>query len=197
MRELPELAEVKAAWLNQPEEQIPVEIEHLHHRRTLELFSTTRLEIVGSIAAALFFAGLVAWRFAPGRSHSVQFGFAAVITWAAVTLFRFRHAIRRHTPPPDALANTGLEHYRAELLRRRDHLRNAWIWHGPLLLACILSVATLSNRIVSVRLWNALPVLLLLIAWAVTGIKRRLRQAAALQHEIDEISNLSPMKDKE
>ena len=45
MRELPELAEVRAAWLNQPEEEIPVDIERLHRRRTWELFSTTRSEI--------------------------------------------------------------------------------------------------------------------------------------------------------
>ena len=57
MRELPEFAEVRAAWLNQPEEEIPVDIERIHRRRTWELFSTTRSEIISSIGAALFFAG--------------------------------------------------------------------------------------------------------------------------------------------
>ena len=195
MRELHEFAEVRAAWLNQPEEEIPVDIERLHRRRTWELFSTTRSEIITSIGAALFFASVVAWRFAPERDRLVQFGCAGVIVWAAVTVFRFRYSIRRHTPPPDALARTGLEHYRAELQRRRHHLRSAWIWHGPLLLACILSAATLTKRIVPGRLWDALPVFLLLAGWAVIGIKRRLRQAAELQQEIDEISGVSPMEE--
>ena len=191
MRELPELAEVRAAWLNQPEEEAPVDIERIHRRRTWELFSTTRSEVIGSIAAALFFAAVVAWRFAPERDPLVLFGCAGVIVWAAVTAFRFRYSIRRDTPLPDAFARTGLEHYRAELLRRRDHLRSAWIWHGPLLLACILSAATLAKRIVPGRLWDALPVFLLLAGWAAIGIKRRFRQAAELQQEIDEISGAS------
>src|SRR6202162_3981078 len=167
MHELHEFAEVRAAWLNQPEEEFPVDIERIHRRRTWELFSTTRSEIISSIGAALFFAGIVAWRFAPERDRLVQFGCAGVIVWAAVTVFLFRYSIRRHTPQPDALARTGLEHYRAELLRRRDHLRSAWIWHGPLLLACILSAATLTKRIVPGRLWDALPVFLLLAGRAV------------------------------
>ena len=195
MRELPEFAEVRAAWLNQPEEGIPIDIECIHRRRTRELFSTTRSEIISSIGAALFFAAIVAWRFAPERDGLVLFACAGVIVWAALTVFRFRDSIRRHAPQPDALARTGLEHYRAELLRRRDHLRSAWIWHGPLLLACILSAASLARRIVPGRLRDALPVLLLLIGWAVIGIKRRFRQAAELQEEIDEISGESPMEE--
>ena len=194
MCELPELAEVKAAWLNQREEDIPVDIERIHRRRTWELFSTTRSEIISSIGAALFFASVVAWRFGPEGDRLVQIGCAGVIVWAAVTLFRFRYSIRRHTCQPDAFARTGLEHYRAELMRRRDHLRNAWIWHGPLLLACVLSAATLTTRTVPGRLWDALPVLLLLVGWTVIRIKRRLRQAAEAQQEIDEISGVSPMR---
>ncbi len=195
MLEHPDFAEVKAAWLSQPEEEIPVDIERIHSRRTWELFSTTRSEIISSIGAALFFAVIMAWRFAPERDRLVQFGCAGVIAWAAVTIFRFRYSIRRHMPQPNALASTGLEHYRAELLRRRDHLRSGWIWHGPLLLACALSAATLTKRIVPGRLWDALPVLLLLAGWAVIGIRRRLRQAAELEQEIDEISGISPMEE--
>ena len=192
MREYPELAEVRAAWLNQPEEEIPVDLQAIHRRRTWELSYTTRSEIIGSVGAALFFAAIVAWRFAPEGDRLLQFGCAGVIAWSAVTLIRFRNSIRRHTSQPDALARTGLEHYRAELLRRRDHLRSAWIWHGPLLLACILSAATLAGRIVPGRLWDALPVFLLLAGSAAIGIRRRLRQAAELQREIDEIGGLSP-----
>jgi len=196
MRELPEFTELRAAWLNQPEEEIPVDIERINRRRTWALFSTTRSEIISSIGAALFFAGMVAWRFAPERDRLVLFGCAGVIVWAAVTVLRFRNSIRRHTPQPDALARTGLDHYRVELLRRRDHLRSAWIWHGPLLLACILSAATLTKRIVPGRLRDTLPVFLLLAGHAVVGIKRRVRQAAELQQEIDEISGVSPMEEK-
>src|SRR4051794_10538949 len=138
MRVLPELAEVKAAWLNQPEEESAVDLE-LYRQRTWELSSSTRAEVISSIAAALFFAAVLAWRFAPERDRVVQLGCVAVIVWAALTAFRFRASIRRDTP--DAFGRTGLEHYRAELLRRRDHMRSAWIWHGPLWLAGILAIA--------------------------------------------------------
>jgi hypothetical protein len=195
MRELPEFAELKDAWLNQPEEDVPVDIERIHRRRTWALFSSTRSEIISSVGAALFFAGIVAWRFAPERDSLVLFGCAVVILWAAVTVFRFRNSIRRHRPQPDALARTGLDHYRVELLRRRDHLRSTWIWHGPLLLACILSAATLTKRIVPGRLRDTLPVILLLAVSAVIGIRRRVRQGAELQQEIDEISGVSPMEE--
>ena len=127
MRELPEFTELRAAWLNQPEEEIPVDIERINRRRTWALFSTTRSEIISSIGAALFFAGMVAWRFAPERDRLVLFGCAGVIVWAAVTVFRFRNSIRRHTPQPDALARTGLDHYRVELLSGyRRSTRKAW-----------------------------------------------------------------------
>ena len=97
MRELPEILEARAAWLNQPEEEIPVDIERIRRRRTGELYSTTRSEVMSSIGAALFFASVVAWRFAPERDRLVQFGCAAVIVWAAVTVFRFRSSIRRNS----------------------------------------------------------------------------------------------------
>ena len=121
MCELPEPADARAAWLSQPEERIAVDIERLHRRRTSELFSTTRSEIIGSIGAAVFFAAVMAWRFAPERDRLVLLGCAGVIAWAAVTAFRFRYAIRRDRPRAEAIAETELEHYRGELLRRRDH----------------------------------------------------------------------------
>lgn len=194
MRELPDFAEVRAAWLNQPEEEIPVDIDDIYRRRTSELFSSTRSEVMSSIGAALFFVSVMAWRFAPERDRLVQFGCAAVIVWAVVTVFRFRSSIRRNTPQPEALARTGLEHYGTELARRRDHLQSAWVWHGPLWLASLLSTTTLAGRIVPGRLLDALPVFVLLAVCTAIGIRRRLRQAAELQQEIDELTGVSPME---
>lgn len=190
MHELHEFAEVKAAWLNQPEEQFPVDIERLRRRRTWELFLTTRSEIITSIGAALFFASFVAWWFAPGWDRLAQFAGAAVIAWAAITVFRFRHSIWRNPSQPGTFAATGLEYYQAELLRRRNHLRSAWIWHGPLLLACILATATFSKIRLPGRLWDALPIFLILAGWLVIGVKRRVKQAAEVQQEIDNISGI-------
>ncbi len=112
-------------------------------------------------------------------------GCAAVVLWALATLFRYRASLRRDRLSAVSLARTGVEHYRQELRRRRDHLRGAWIWHGPLVLACITSAVALSGRIVPRRIWDALPIMLALVVWAGFGIRRRFRQAAELQKEID------------
>ena len=192
MCELPELSQMRAAWLNQPEEEVPVEIERLRQRRTWELLSATRSEIIGSISAALFFAAVLAWRFAPERQTLVLYGCAVVIVWAALTALRFRFNIWRFASPPGGFARTGLEHYRAELQRRRTHLRSTWIWHGPLVLACILAAIVLPRRAVLPRLWDALPILVLLAGWAAVGTRRRFRQAAELGREINELGGASP-----
>lgn len=194
MRELPDPADVSAAWLDQPEEELPVDVEEIYPRRTWELFSTTRYEVMSSVGAALFFALVVAWRFAPERDRLVQLGCVAVVLWAAVSLFRFRTFLLRGSREADRLARTGLDHYRTELIRRRDNLRSLWIWHGPLWLATLLAAATLAGRTVPGRLWDALPVLALLVGWAAFGVRRRLRQAAELQQEIDELNRPSDHK---
>ena len=87
------------------------------------------------------------------------------------------------------MASNGLEYYRGELERRRDHLRNIWIWHGPLLLASFMLIGIVAARAYSgvERLWSVLPLGILLAAWIVFGLVRRLRLAQALQAEIDEL----------
>ena len=194
MREQPDLTDMKAAWLNQPEEEAPVNLDQVYRRRTSELFSITRSETISSIGAALFFACVMTWRFAPERNRLVLIGCAVAVLWAVATGFRFRASLRRGTPSADAFAATGVEHYRQELTRRRNHLRSAWIWHGPLWLTGLIAVAILAGRAVPGRLWNALPVLAVLAVWAAFGIRRRLRQAAVLQHEIDELTGDSPVE---
>jgi hypothetical protein len=193
MRETHEFPEAMAAWRNQPQEETPVNLQNLHQMRTWELFSATRAEIIGSVAAALFFALVMAWRFLGEADRLVQWGCLGVILWAAVTAYRYRRAFRRSLPEPGTMANTGLEHYRAELLRRRNHLRNIWIWHGPLLLAALLSAATVTARLIRSRLWDALPLFLALAIWAFIGIQRRLRQAAEVQEELNELTGASPV----
>jgi lipopolysaccharide export LptBFGC system permease protein LptF len=88
------------------------------------------------------------------------------------------------------VASTGVEYYRQELERRRDHLRNEWVWHGPLLLACFMLIAIVAGRAYPgmSRLWSVLPLIVVLLAWTVFGFVRRLRLAKALQAEIDELA---------
>jgi hypothetical protein len=179
-----------AIWRDQPEEELTVDLEQIVNRRTEELSSSTRSEILMSIGAALLFVGVVAWRFAPAYDRLQEIGFAAVIAWAVISLYWFRRRIWRRNPArPDAIAATGLEYYRKELEQRRDHLRNAWIWHGPLFLACMVLIVVLIGKAFpgSARLRSVLPLVVLLAVWTGFGVTRRYRLARELQREIDEI----------
>jgi divalent metal cation (Fe/Co/Zn/Cd) transporter len=181
-----------AIWRDQPEEELHVNLEQIVNRRTEELSSSTRSEILMSVGAALLFVGVMAWRFAPAHDRLQEVGYAAVIAWAVISLYWFRRRIWRRDPSrPDAIAATGLEYYRQELEQRRDHLRNAWLWHGPLFLACLILIAILMGKASPARvpLRNVAPLVILLAVWTGFGLTRRRRQARELQREIDEIGS--------
>ncbi len=177
-------------WREQPEEELPVNLEHIVKRRTEELSSSTRSEILMSIGAALLLMGVVAWRLQIVHERLLEFGFAGAIVWVALSLYAFRGRIWRwNSARRDALAATGLEYYRRELERRRDHLKNAWLWYGPLALALVILVAVLTGRanIAFQPLRNIMPLVALLAVSTVFGVWRRRLQARDLQREIDEI----------
>jgi hypothetical protein len=180
-------------WREQPEERLPVDLNRFAKRRTEELSSNTRSEILMSIGAALLLVGVGAWRLELAHERLLELGFAAAVVWVAISLYAFRRRIwRAGAPPRDAVAASGLEYYRRQLELRRDHLRNEWLWHGPLALAAIFFLAVCAGRsnIAFQPLRNVLPLLLLLAAWTAYGIWRRRVHARDLQREIDEISRL-------
>ena len=169
------------------------DLERLANRRARQLYSSTRSEILVSLGAAIFFvAVLVGSRLASARQGIPRLAFIAVIVWVLVCLYRFRDRIWRKEPS-DTAAATGLEYYRKALEQRRDHLRTAWIWHGPLFLACFTLMAIVGVKAVAdfQRLRNAAPFLVLLAAWTGFTYRQRRRQAQELQREIDEIGRPS------
>jgi len=178
-----------AIWRDQPEEEIAVNVSQVVNRRAEELSASTRSEILMSIGAAVLFVAVIAWRLPPVKSRLFEVGFGAVAVWVVISLFQFRRWAGRDRVRPDAVASSGLEYYRRELERRRDHLRNAWIWHGPLLLACFMLIEIVAGRAYPgvERLWSVLPLVAVLLAWTMFGLIRRLRVAKALQVEIDEL----------
>ena len=135
-----------AVWRDQPEEARAVKLEQIVNRRTKGLYASTRSEILMSIGAALLFAGVMAVRFAPYGEPLLLPVLAAIVVWVAVSVVWFRGRIFHRDPPRPDTAAPGLEYYRRELERRRDHLRNSWLWHGPLFLACIMLAVTLTGR---------------------------------------------------
>jgi hypothetical protein len=179
-----------ALWKAQPEEKTAVNLENILNRRTAEMHFRTRAEVFISIAAALLLAVVLALRFGPGNPVE-ELGCVLVAIWVAATLYRSRARIRRETARPDATAATGAEYYRKELARRRDHLRDAWLWQGPLFLACLILAAVWSNwRFTTFATWaRVAPLLVVLALWTGYGIRRRLQQAKELQREMDELAD--------
>jgi hypothetical protein len=189
MSDEPRLSDARAVWKDQPKEHTPVTMDPIVNRRAEQLFVSTRWEILMSLAAPLFFIAVLVWRLPPAGFPLQPLGLAAAALWIALTLFLQRQHI--WGAAPDA-ASTGLAYYRRELEVRRDHLRNAWLWHGPLLVALIFLSATFAGAAFpgSDRFRNATPLLAVLVLWIVVGIIRRRRQAAGIQREIDEIDRL-------
>ncbi len=180
-------------WRDQPEERLPVNLEQIVNRRTEELSSRTRSEILMSIGAALLLVGVVAWRLEIAHEGLLKFGLGAAIAWIGISLYCFRRRIwRRDTSRRGAVSATCLEYHRTELERRRDHLRNVWLWYGPLFLASIIFIAVVtgSRNIAFQPLRNVLPLIALLVAWTGFGIWHRRLQAKDIQREIDEIATL-------
>jgi len=130
---------------------------------------------------------VMAWRFGPDVGSLQQIGFAVVIAWILVSLYWFRDLVWGRDAA-SAVAATGLDYYRKELERRRDHLRNAWVWHGPLLLACLILVATLAGKALP-HMERMLPFVALLAVWVVAAYWGRRKQASEIQREIDEIGD--------
>ncbi len=182
-----------AVWRQQPEEEPPVNPESFVPRRTRQLYSSTRSEILMSLGAAVFFAAVIAMRFNTAGETFPPLGFVGVLAWVLISLYWFRDRIwRRRAVPGDALAAPGVEHYRRELERRRDHLRNEWLWHGPLVLACATCLALFGGKAFPAldRLRNVAPLVVLLAVWMAFGVVRRRRQANEIQREIAEIGSL-------
>ncbi|MBL8236261.1 MAG: hypothetical protein JNM66_02500 [Bryobacterales bacterium] len=156
-----------------------IHLERLIARRVRGVEAAARREILICIVAALFFAAVVAWRF----------GYVpwVALVWSAAALYRFRREIWR--PAAGEMAVTGLAHYRAVLAGRRDLLRQAWLWQGPLLLSCgTLAVVALGQAHGGLARWrNMAPFLTLLAVWVVLAMVLRRREAAELQREIDEL----------
>jgi hypothetical protein len=145
-----------------------------------------------SILSALLLVAVMAWRFAGEYDPYILAGFGAVIAWVAASLVSFRKRLGQNGARADDVAASGIEYYRRELEQRRDYLRNAWIWHGPMVLACLILAAVLARRALPGvhRLRSVVPLLVLLAVWAGFGFVRRVRLARQVQREIDELNSV-------
>lgn len=159
-------------------------------RRAREIESKTRQEILMSIAAAGFFIAFVAWRFGFPGAPGQRLVLLLAAVWMTVSIYVSRNRIwpARHVPP-EAVAATSLDYYLKQLVDRRDHLKREWLWHGPLLLACLLFFLIIfENQLPTPeRLMKTLPFIVLLVVWVAAWAWQRWKMARQIQQEIDEL----------
>jgi hypothetical protein len=183
----PESIDVKALWRDQPDEKLPVTSPEVLTLRSRRLYAITRSEILTALSATLFFAIVLVLRF--GFDKMVAAGLALVTVWGVITLYCLRRRV--WSVRNDAFAASGVEFYRCELEQRRKHLMNAWLWHGPLLLACIAlaGVAIGTGTLAYKRLPQVSPLLIALVVWSGFSIRLRRREAKAIKRELDEMAD--------
>jgi hypothetical protein len=174
-------------WKNQPTEEYKMNIR-LMKRRADELYASTRMDILVSLGAAVFFVLMMTWRFGPLVNPVQHAAVALIATWVLSIAYKFRHDIR-YAVPPDSVAAAGVDYYRSQLVKRRDHLRNAWMWHYPFVFATVGFVASFAGEaLASPRvLRNMTPFLTLLAAWLVLSVVLRRKRVQSIQTEIDEL----------
>jgi hypothetical protein len=182
-----------ALWRNQKPEEYEMNVQGFVTRRARELYSKTRTEIITSVAAPVLFIAVVAWRFGFARDRVVQWGSALILLWIVISLYAMRRRIwGTREPAADAVAAASMDYYRHELQQRRDHLRSLWLWHGPMLLACLVFLGAVFGRVWPAyqRMVNVLPFVALLAVWSVWTLFQRRKQANNLQRELDELDQL-------
>jgi hypothetical protein len=193
MPEKPSGIDPTLLWKEQPTEHLATFRPDQYARRTLGLYAESRSEILGSLCAAVIFVMVIGGRLASSRDPRLWTVLAVIAAWVLITAWRSRKVIlAREERRPAGLAVSGLEYYHGQLLQRRDHLRSAWLWHGPLALACItlFVIVFRFGMITMPRMLGIVPLLIVLVAWVAVRNLRRWRQVREIEQEIREVEEI-------
>lgn len=179
-------------WRGQASDGSSPGLTRMVDRRPDVMATSTRLDTLGSIGAVCLLIAILLSRPEFRSDRSVMGAVALSICWVFVTLVRFRRRIWPQDRPGSDFSLPGIQFYRAELERRREHLRSAWVWMGPLLLACLTLGLILLRKVVPTadRLLGTVPFVLVLLVWIMLTYRRRRQAAREIQNEIDRIREL-------
>jgi len=190
-------------WLSQPTEPPEMTLEKLLVlRKTWELHSKTRRELLGNIAVTLMALAVSAFGIARTDDSVTRALFALAAAWAVAGQYFLNHGMWLAPLPGDAALITGLEFYRLELEGRRRLFRNVLRWSfGPLVLAIVTFVLSIAGVGASgqgplptgdaVRLLLKMaPFLAIFAIWIAAVIVKRVRGQRELQREIDELNDI-------
>jgi hypothetical protein len=160
-------------------------------QKARELHGKTRRQLLGTLTVPLvvaFFYALGMKEF-PGLKQVLQPLFAFALVWSLAGLYFLNRGKWSRAMPGDAGFSAGVAFCRCEIERRRDYFRRVLLWSlGPVLLTIgtfLLALAMVAGR---EMFPNAMPFMMLVVAWTAGYFVIRVRQQRELQREIDELN---------
>src|ERR1035441_557409 len=197
MRNDPPISDAQAIWQNHSTEEITMSLEQFRHKaKYLQVKARwTAIANYVTYCAALAFLGFQYTRVPNPISRA---GLVLLAAGALYVVWRAHKQLWPLSPAPNISASTGLEAYRRELQRSRDHSRNVWRMVAPLIPGSIVfalpGIAPLLRKVLEnpkVVLTNALPFCVLFAIWLVFLLPVRRRKLRKIEGEIATLDQLA------
>src|ERR1017187_7561827 len=191
------ISDVQAIWQNQSTEEIQMSLERFKQKAEHLRVKARWMAIASDVTylAALAFLGFQYTRVPNPISR------AGLVIIAAGSLYVAWRAHKQLWPlsgAPSISTTTGLEAYKSELERSRDHARNVWRMVAPLIPGAVVFALPVIGAFLrkaledpKVVLTNALPIGVLLVIWLVFLLPVRTRKLRKMQAEIDTLDQLA------
>jgi hypothetical protein len=180
----------RSIWQSQPTEPSPMTLEKIR-RKTRELRSKTRRQLLGSIAAPLVVIASDLICVKRLNNPALRSLFVVAIAWSLAGLYFFNRGMWSAALPEASALTTSIQSYRQEVQRRRSLFGRVLLWQfGPAVLLIaniILFLAMVGGRSVFP---NALPFLILVVIWLAAYFVIRMRDRRELQREIDKLNEV-------
>ena len=182
----------KTIWQNQSAENSTMTLEQLR-QRARELNAKTRRQLLGTLTVpvviTLFYAFAV--RQFPSLQEVLHPLFGCALVWSLVGLYFLNRGKWSEAVPAEAGCSAGIEFYRREIERRRDYLRGALVWSlGPVILAIATFIMAMAIVTGKKMFSNAMPFMMLVVAWVAVCFVIRARERRHLQREIDTLRKI-------
>lgn len=182
---------VQSVWQTQPIEEMKVSLSVMRERAERHR-QAARQKVFTGFAVGLLLAVFFGYTALKPRDPFMQVGFSLLAVWAVYFAVLQYWSIWPRQADGELGAATGLDTYRNELERAKEHSQHIWRVIVPLLLSIAVTFLPLirdANANPRV-LMNGLPFFTLLAVWMVLIVRVRRRELIRLQAEIDAVNTL-------
>lgn len=181
----------KSIWQNQPTEPSKMTLRMIR-RKTQQLHTKTRRELLNSIFVSLFVVGLSLFGITRVHGAAMRAVFVLTIGWTLAAQYLVYRGSLADSEPSEVSLKTSLQSYRREVERQR-YLSDRFLVlsFGPIMLAVGAMSALLLTIVRPTGFFrNTIPFFTLLGVWFVAAFVIRMQQQHDLQREIDELNEI-------